>query len=47
MTTAMWQVTVARMQGELARRGVAPLTESEQALLLRYLAAHSSGQESR
>lgn len=43
LTTAMWKVTVTRMQGELARRGVAPLTAAEEATLLAYLDQHSTG----
>ena len=43
MTAAMWKVTVARMQGELARRGVTPLSGDEQALVLEYLDRHSTG----
>jgi len=43
MTTAMWKVTVARMQGELARRGLPTLSVDDQALLLDYLDRHSSG----
>jgi mono/diheme cytochrome c family protein len=43
LTSAMWKVTVTRMQGELARRGVAPLTPSEEATLLAYLDRYSTG----
>lgn len=43
LTSAMWEVTVRRMQGELARRGVPPLTAEEQATLLEYLDHHSTG----
>ena len=45
LTTAMWEVTVQRMQGELVRRGVPPLTREEQATLLAYLANHSTGRD--
>jgi hypothetical protein len=45
MTSEMWKMTVTRMQGELARRGVAPLSADEQARLLEYLARHSTGHE--
>jgi hypothetical protein len=45
MTAAMWKLTVARMQGELARRGAAPLSSDEQAVLLDYLDRHSTGHE--
>ena len=37
MTAEMWKMTVARMQGEMARRGAAPLNADEQAALLDYL----------
>jgi hypothetical protein len=43
MTSAMWKVTVARMQGELTRRGLPPLSADDQALLLDYLDRHSTG----
>ena len=43
MTAEMWKITVERMQGELARRGVPPLSADEQALLLEYLDRHSTG----
>jgi len=43
MTAEMWKITVERMQGELARRGVPPLSADEQALLLDYLDRHSTG----
>lgn len=45
LTAAMWTLTVQRMQGELVRRGVAPLTAEEQRALLAYLAQHSTGRE--
>ena len=37
LTGEMWKITVARMQGELARRGLPPLSADEQALLVDYL----------
>ena len=37
----MWEVTIQRMQGEMARRGVAPLSGDERALLLEYLRRYS------
>ena len=43
LTAEMWKITVARMQGELARRGLPPLTTDEQAQLLDYLDRHSTG----
>lgn len=43
LTGEMWRITVARMQGELARRGLPPLSADEQALLLEYLDRHSMG----
>jgi cytochrome c5 len=45
MTTEMWRVTVARMQGELVRRGLPPLTSREETDLLAYLDRHSTGHE--
>jgi hypothetical protein len=45
LSAEMWKVTVARMQGELARRGLPPLTAAEQATLLDYLDRHSTGRE--
>lgn len=43
LTEAMWHLTVTRMHGEMARRGVPPLTPDEETLLLAYLAQHSTG----
>ena len=37
----MWKITVSRMQGELARRGVPPLSDDERTRLLAYLEQHS------
>jgi hypothetical protein len=37
----MWRVQVDRMQGEMARRGLPPLTDDERTLLLDYLKRHS------
>jgi hypothetical protein len=45
MTTAMWKVTVTRMQGELTRRGLPSLSSIDEALLLEYLDRHSTGHE--
>ena len=45
LTAAMWDLTVQRMQGELVRRGAPALTTEEQAMLLAYLAQHSTGRE--
>lgn len=45
MTAAMWKITVSRMQGELARRGLPPLDANEQATVLDYLDRHSTGRE--
>lgn len=42
MTAAMWEMQVERMQPELVRRGVNPLTEQERHLVLSYLRAHGS-----
>ncbi len=38
---AMWKVQVERMQGELVRHGLAPLTLDERNVLLDYLKRHS------
>ena len=45
MTGEMWKITVTRMQGELARRGLPTLSADDQARLLDYLDRHSTGQE--
>jgi len=45
MTSEMWKIVVARMQGEMARRGVPPLSANDQAVLLDYLDRHSTGRE--
>ncbi len=42
MTGPMWKVTLARMQGELTRRGIEPLTADETATLTAYLESHSA-----
>ena len=42
LTAAMWEVQVQRMQQEMVRRGVNPLTEQEHHLVMSYLKAHSS-----
>jgi len=41
MKFEMWKITVERMQGELARRGVPTLSPAEERLLLDYLKRHS------
>jgi len=43
MTAAMWEVQVGRMQEEMLRRAVNPLTEQEQYLVLSYLKANAAG----
>lgn len=46
----MWVLTVKRMQGELVRRGLPPLTPEEEKVVLAYLRTHgvnASKQESR
>lgn len=45
LTAEMWKMTVARMQGELVRRGLPPLSATEQATLLDYLDRHSTARE--
>jgi mono/diheme cytochrome c family protein len=42
LTAAMWELQVERMQPEMRRRGVNPLTEQERYLVLSYLKAHAS-----
>jgi len=42
MTGAMWEMQVARMQEEMLRRAVNPLTEQERYLVLSYLKAHAA-----
>jgi mono/diheme cytochrome c family protein len=42
MTYEMWKVQVERMQGELVRHGLPPLTERERTVVLDYLKRHSS-----
>jgi mono/diheme cytochrome c family protein len=42
LTGAMWEVQVERMQTEMRRRAVNPLTEQEKYLVLSYLKAHAS-----
>jgi Dihaem cytochrome c len=41
MKAPMWEMTLQRMQGELARRGVPPLKPDEYETLLAYLERHS------
>lgn len=43
MTPEMWKIQVERMQGEMVRRGVAPLSPSEKELVLGYLMRHGAG----
>ena len=42
MTTDMWEITVDRMQGDLLRGGLPPLSPDEKALLMDYLERHGS-----
>ena len=42
LTGAMWEMQVDRMQSEMRRRAVNPLTEQERYLVLSYLKAHAS-----
>ncbi len=42
LTAAMWEVQVDRMQREMLRRAVNPLTEQERYLILSYLQTHAS-----
>jgi hypothetical protein len=41
MTYDMWKMQVERMQAEIARRGLPPLTPTEQTVMLEYLKRHS------
>lgn len=43
MTAAMWEMQVERMQGELVRQGLPPLTKEERETLIVYLRRHSAG----
>lgn len=43
LTAAMWDMQVERMQGELVRRGIPPLTKDERQTILAYLHRHSAG----
>lgn len=45
LTPAMWEFQVLRMQGEMARRGFAPLSADEIDVLLAYLKRHSANPE--
>ncbi len=42
MKYEMWKFQVERMQGEMVRRGVPPLTDAERAIVLDYLRRHSA-----
>ncbi len=42
MTAEMWKFQVERMQGEIVRHGLPPLTNQERDLVLDYLKRHSS-----
>ena len=42
LTAAMWEIQVQKMRETMRRRGVRPLTEDEQALVLGYLKAHAT-----
>ena len=41
MKYEMWKIQVERMQGDLVRKGLPPLTREERALVLDYLKRHS------
>ena len=43
LTPEMWKIQVERMQGEMVRRGVAPLAPAEKELVLGYLLRHGAG----
>lgn len=42
LTAAMWELQVNRMRETMRRRGVTPLSDDEQALVLAYLRAHAT-----
>jgi hypothetical protein len=42
LTAAMWDMQVERMQGEMVRRGLPPLTKAERGTVLAYLHRHSA-----
>lgn len=42
LTAAMWEVQVNRMRETMRRRGVRPLSDEEQGVLLGYLRAHAT-----
>jgi hypothetical protein len=42
LTAAMWEIQVDKMRETMRRRGVRPLTDEEQGLLLTYLRAHAT-----
>jgi hypothetical protein len=42
MKYEMWKVQLERMQGEMVRRGLPPLTEKERTIVLDYLKRHSA-----
>lgn len=41
LTFDMWRMKVDAMQGEMARRGVPPLSDQERTIVLDYLRRHS------
>jgi hypothetical protein len=42
LKSEMWKVVVDRMQGEIVRRGLPPLTPEERKVVMAYLEKHSS-----
>ena len=47
LTFAMWEVQVERMQGDIVRRGLPPLTPEEKQTVLSYLRRHSAGAQAK
>lgn len=45
LTYPMWEVILKRMQGEMARRGVKPLSADERAVIAPYLERHAARPE--
>lgn len=41
LTYPMWKIMIDRMQGEMARRGVPPLSADERSVMMDYLEKHA------
>lgn len=42
LTAAMWEIQVRKMRETMRRRGVRPLNDDEEGVLLQYLRAHAT-----